>query len=184
MSTTSSYTIQSCFHTQDWWWPYHNMYPLNAMHSTQFIIYGMFAEHACPLWFIFTLHSQLFSLLRHAPWDAALCNSSERNSFSGSRFQLQWRLGMFLGLKQPGGGLTSVWAQSRYAAPWKTFCHETPRPTSSAVAIIMCTHTGTDIPAPGFGEMLLKRRLVSPLMESQGSLPTYQMHLRVLGENP
>lgn len=78
-----------------------------------------------------------------------LWNLCERNSFSGARFRLQWRLGMFLGLARPGGGLTSVRAQSRYAAASKRFCDESPRPTSSVVEIIMYTHESRH-PNPAF----------------------------------
>ena len=49
-----------------------------------------------------------------------LWNVSERNSFSGARFRLRWRSGMFLGTVRPGGGLTSTRAQSRYAAASST----------------------------------------------------------------
>lgn len=68
-----------------------------------------------------------------------LCNFCERNSFSGARFQLQWRWGMFLGLIQPGGGLTSIWAQRTYTAPSKRSCDESLR-TSCMEEVVMYTH--------------------------------------------
>lgn len=92
-----------------------------------------------------------------------LRNFCERNSFSGARFRLRWRWGMFLGMIQPGGGLTSVWAQSRHAAASKRFCDESPPPTSSVVE--------ADIPTQRFWELCFKRPLVSSLVESQGSSP-------------
>lgn len=85
-----------------------------------------------------------------------LWNFCERNSFSRARFRLQWRLGKFPGLTQPSGGLTSIWAQSRYAAASKRFCDESPPPTSSVVEIIMYTHESRH-PHPAFLRTALQR---------------------------